>query len=183
MEDIKESDMTKVTTLVDNDYFRTITANGNSGILPFASFRELMNCTPMGIYAPNSGRTSILIKTNISKLENKMFVLEIKGNSYDVTRDPFNILLQGYNYSIGNEILASSAHSIGWDLVISAFIFEGYLCFWIPNQRLFNSFLAYVYVLDGEVGKPIFNAITGMSALEEMPSSVERLIVISPRVL
>jgi hypothetical protein len=90
---------------------------------------------PVFGYNYNDG---FLIKTDIAYDINSMFVLKLIGNSYSKGK-PIDIVVQGYNYNNGNNILSTSAVATDWTNDIKAFIYDGYLHFWIEQDSSYQS--------------------------------------------
>ncbi|WP_316815848.1 hypothetical protein [Pedobacter nyackensis] len=130
---------------------------------------------PYSLYNYTNGA---FIQTDMSG-SNVMFTLHIKGNGYYTTNSTaFNIDAQGYNYDAGNVILNAKATSTGITKTVSMFLYNGFICFWIPQGSASETIIATAYA---STGSPVVtNRVTSITNAAIPSTGVTRLVTVTP---
>ena len=132
-----------------------------SAILPYGTIRDFPNGT--------------LIQTSINYpvSNGSPFYLEIKGNTY--TRI-YSCFTQAQGYIYNNSIINYSVTHLGFNGInnLTAFNYNGNLCFWFPNQGYWEGYSITVY--DANDSK--YNRVTSVSN-EAKPTGITKEVIIS----
>lgn len=106
--------------------------------------QHLLNILPRGTYHYAEGT---FVKTDILESEHAMCVARIFGNSYNInTGLPIDTTIQFYNYPTNDAILSPTAIHKGYDFGdIHIFNFEGKICLWFKQPRIYQSYFIEVY--------------------------------------
>ena len=120
----------------------------SSALSPYQLASTAINTSNIGSYLSYQSNRDFpngtLIKTDIdySHTEGEPFLLEIVGNSYNMTT-PFDIKVQGYIYA--NQIIAYGGISNGANFPnITVINVDGFLCFWFPRLDYWQGFTVNV---------------------------------------
>ena len=127
---------------------------------------------PSSIYSYDQG---CLIQTDIPAASNKMFTLAIKGNGY--LENTINIIVQGYNYQSGDDIIHLDGFAIDLNFNINVFNYNGYLYFWFKQTNVTQSFIAYCFSTMDDA----YNHITNITNAAMPTSGVTRLHTVVPK--
>ena len=121
-----------------------------------------------------------LVKTKVSNIS-RFVRLHIYGTTNSASLNkafkPVCTIVDCYNYSTG--VIELNATHFGEDFGnISAFIYNGYLCFWFKQQKIYTAFNVYGYITNSE--SDIYNIVREITN-ESIPSeNVSKLITVTP---
>lgn len=130
-----------------------------------------------GCYSNSTTLRGFLIKTSIavsnSASTDSMIICNILGNSYNNNTLPINTTIQAYNYHLNSDKLLSCAciHN-GYNLGnVKVFIYEGVVCFWIPQTGKYQSISVNVVT----PGSTLTNKISEIKSIEMPTEGVTKL--------
>lgn len=119
-----------------------------------------------------------LVKLNIASNSNTMTTVRIFGNSYNSTQ-PFDTVIQFYNYNDGNSILQYTGVNNGASFGdIKVFIHQGYVHLWFKQTRTYQTFIVYANVMNST---DLVNVVESISNAAMPTSGVARMVTITPK--
>lgn len=119
-----------------------------------------------------------LVKLNIASNSNTMTTVRIFGNSYNSTQ-PFDTVIQFYNYNDGNSILRYTGVNNGASFGdIKVFIHQGYVHLWFKQTRTYQTFMVYANVMNRT---DLVNVVESISNAAMPTSGVARMVTITPK--
>ena len=125
-------------------------------------------------------KTGVLVKTDVPEQDRAMFTVHINGNTYRNNIIPIDTYIQFYNFSTNSQILSSTAINNGRNFgTINVFIYEGYVCLWLPqpwNNMSFNIFVSYT-----NSNALRYNRVISVTNTTMPTEGVTRLVTITPK--
>ena len=149
-----------------------LVTNLNADLLDGYHFEDFSART---IYHATDG---ILVRTTMSATSATTAFGRITGNGYDPSNSPIDTTFQFYSYSTNDSFIYQKALNNGYPInYIKLFVYEGYVCLWIPFRGNFQSYSFEVWrLIDGV-------RVNGISSVENSPmptDGVTRLVTITP---
>ena len=125
-------------------------------------------------------KTGVLVKTDVPAQNPAMFTVHINGNTYRGLTLPIDTYIQFYNFSTNSQILSWSAINNGCNFgAINVFIYEGYVCLWLPQPWIYMSFNIFVNYTNTNGLR--YNRVISVTNTTMPTEGVTRLVTITPK--
>lgn len=89
------------------------------------------------IYGPKTG---VLVTTDITSSQDRMFLLDVRVNTYSPKDPPGTVSLQGYAYASGSAIIYATGTTNMTSFPVRVFYTNDRLCFWWGLQSPFRTY-------------------------------------------
>ena len=123
-------------------------------------------------------KTGVLVKTDVPEQDRAKFTVHINGNTH-FGSIPIDTYIQFYSYN-NSQILGWTAINNGANFgTINVFMYEGYVCLWLPQPWDFMTFNIFVNYTNTNALR--YNRVISLTNRTMPTEGVTRLVTITPK--